>query len=427
VNAPNFSAYPFSRLRTLTRREAQIESALAQWIAARSRGERLGKLLAARAKDRGVARGGDRSGARGGDRSGARGGDRSGGAATHVRVEVVAPSASFDPFAACAEVRIGGASIEVRGASLAVRAIAQRLLGGPEELEAPRPLTIVERSIWSLVVATALEDLGAPGEVWPVLVDEELISSDSAKTRVGRPSKAERSKGDKRSDDKRAERADDKRAERADDKRAERAEDKRAERADDNPIIELAVDIDELSLAVQVHAPADLLLRVPPPRPYPDWFATTYIDVPIVVGRCALDRRSLDKLATRSVITLERPVHAPAISANSSAPLLAELDVLGGSVGVRAAQGSLEATVATEYVPRDMSLPDDAHVELTVALGTTRLSLREVGELAIGQIVQLGRPLAGPFELRAAGRVVGRGELVDVDGELAVRIVSLGD
>ena len=47
-------------------------------------------------------------------------------------------------------------------------------------------------------------------------------------------------------------------------------------------------------------------------------------------------------------------------------------------------------------------------------------------ELAVGQVVSLGRPLAGPFEVRAAGRVVGQGELVDVDGELGVRIVSLG-
>jgi flagellar motor switch protein FliN len=72
-----------------------------------------------------------------------------------------------------------------------------------------------------------------------------------------------------------------------------------------------------------------------------------------------------------------------------------------------------------------MSLPDDAHVELTVALGTTQMSLRQVLDLAVGQVVQLNRPLAGPFELRAAGRVVGRGELVDVDGELGVRIVSI--
>jgi flagellar motor switch/type III secretory pathway protein FliN len=53
------------------------------------------------------------------------------------------------------------------------------------------------------------------------------------------------------------------------------------------------------------------------------------------------------------------------------------------------------------------------------------MSLRQVLDLAVGQIVTLGRPLAGPFELRAAGRLIGRGELVDVDGELGVRIVSL--
>jgi type III secretion protein Q len=80
----------------------------------------------------------------------------------------------------------------------------------------------------------------------------------------------------------------------------------------------------------------------------------------------------------------------------------------------------------TGYVPRDMALPD-AHVELTVTAGTTRLSLRQLTELAPGQIISLGRPLGGPFEVRAEGRVLGRGELVDVDGELAVRIVSLGD
>ncbi len=74
-----------------------------------------------------------------------------------------------------------------------------------------------------------------------------------------------------------------------------------------------------------------------------------------------------------------------------------------------------------------MALPDEAHLELTVALGTTRLSLRALTELAIGQVISLGRPLSGPFDLRVEGRVIGRGELVDVDGELGVRIVSLGD
>ncbi|HTR54688.1 MAG TPA: FliM/FliN family flagellar motor C-terminal domain-containing protein, partial [Kofleriaceae bacterium] len=78
-----------------------------------------------------------------------------------------------------------------------------------------------------------------------------------------------------------------------------------------------------------------------------------------------------------------------------------------------------------EYVRRDMALPDDASVELAVTLGTTRLSLRQAMGLAVGEVIALGRPLGGPFDVRAAGQVVGKGELVDVDGELAVRIVSL--
>jgi len=72
-----------------------------------------------------------------------------------------------------------------------------------------------------------------------------------------------------------------------------------------------------------------------------------------------------------------------------------------------------------------MALPDDAHLELTVQLGTTQLSLRQLAELVPGAIIPLGRPLAGPYEVHAGGRLVGRGELVDVDGELGVRIVSL--
>ncbi len=339
---PNFSAYPFQRLRTLSRRDARIESTIARWIAARARGVRLARLVGAKA----------------------------------VRAEVVAPSA-FDRFAARCEVRVGGAVMTVRGSSLGIRRIAQRLLGGPDELLAARPLGVVEKSLWPLVIATALEDLGVAGEVWPQLDDV-----DADPTRADRPGRI----------------------------------------ADRPATVELAVTLDDVAIAVQIVAAEDLLLRAPPPRPWPAWFATTPLDVPIVLGRCALDRRSLDRLAVRSVVTLERA------GGNAVAQMpTAALDLLGGSVGLSVTHGAVVATVATGYVPRDMSLPDEAHVELTVALGTTRLSLREISELSIGQVVQLGRPLAGPFELRAAGRVVGRGELVDVDGELAVRIVSLGD
>jgi flagellar motor switch/type III secretory pathway protein FliN len=405
---PNFSAYPFERLRKLTRQGAQIESTLAHWIAARSRGERLSKLVGA------------------------------------PKVEVVAlrdpfaprdAAAAFDPFAARCEVRTAGAAIEVRGSSLAVRAIAQRLVGGPAELAAPRPLGVVEKSLFTLVVATALEDLGVAGEVWPIL-DDDLdshhdglaIDAPPRETRFGHAGARSKHRGLHVHSAQghalaQASAQGHAHAQAQASAHPNHASDQAHERT---AIVELAVTLGDIALAVQLRAAPELLLRAAPVRALPRWFDTTMIEAPIVLGRCALASDDLARLAVRSVITLERPtVNAERPAANAA--VNAELHVLGGAIGLAAAQQAVVAEVATGYVARDMSLPDQAHVELTVALGTTQLSLRQVSELAIGQIIQLGRPLAGPFELRAAGRVVGRGELVDVDGELAVRIVSLGD
>jgi hypothetical protein len=412
---PNFSAYPWQRLRSLTRAQAVLESTVAQWIGARgagagdaAAGERLARLIGGTLRPA-------------------------------VRVEVVAPSApgSFDPFAARCEVRVGSAAsralIEVRGASLAVRAIAQRVLGGPAELAAPRPLGVVEKSLWALVVATALEDLGVAGEVWPQLdeIDDahaphpaashapHPAASHAHATRVGHVA-AERSKHRGLHIHRVGPHVDEAYARGSGGSAGSAGSPGSAGSAGSlasgsaPPVVELAVTLGDIVLAVQLHGPPDLALRAAPSRS-PAWLSTTLLDVPIIVGRCALARGDLDRLAVRSVVTLERAAGN------------AELAVLGGAVGLRVAPGAVEAEVATGYVARDMSLPDDAHVELTVALGTTQLSLRQLGDLALGQIIQLGRPLAGPFELRAAGRVVGRGELVEVDGELAVRIVSLGD
>ncbi|HEY6039151.1 MAG TPA: FliM/FliN family flagellar motor switch protein, partial [Kofleriaceae bacterium] len=164
---------------------------------------------------------------------------------------------------------------------------------------------------------------------------------------------------------------------------------------------------------IELRFPASLPLAAPPPRQLPAWI-DHLVDAPILVGRCSLAREDLARLHRRAVITLDRPLAA------------AELVLLDGAIGLHAdSTDPLVARVATEYVPRAMALPDDARVELTVGLGTARLSLRQAMGLAIGEIVPLGRPLAGPFDIRAEGKLIGQGELVDVDGELGVRIVSL--
>lgn len=260
-----------------------------------------------------------------------------------------------DPFAARCTVRVGDASFEARASSMGIRRIAQRLLGGPEELAAPRPLTFAEDAMWSLLVDTALGDLRIAGQVWP---------SPSPRSTTSQAA------------------------------------------------FDLDIVLGDIALAVAIDIPADLDLRNPPEKAPPAWADQLRVDATIVVGRCALHPEDLARLKTRSLVTIDNVL---------------ELEVLGGALALRAEPRAVVAEVVTGYVRRPMSLPDNAHVELTVALGTTQLSLRQVFELSVGQIVSLGRPLAGPFELRAAGRRVGKGELVDVDGELAVRIVSVGD
>jgi len=152
-----------------------------------------------------------------------------------------------------------------------------------------------------------------------------------------------------------------------------------------------------------------------PPRAVPGWAYAAHVRGAITLGRCALPAATIERLAVRDLVTLEPPLAGHRVA----------LEVMSGAFGLRCAPDAVVGTVATGYVPRDMSLPDTAHVELTVALGTTELPLAELMALAVGQVVSLGRPLRGPFELRAVGRVIGHGELVDIDGELGVRVTRI--
>jgi flagellar motor switch protein FliM len=66
-------------------------------------------------------------------------------------------------------------------------------------------------------------------------------------------------------------------------------------------------------------------------------------------------------------------------------------------------------------------------VQLTCEIGRVTLSAREVLELRPGSVLPVGRPLAGPVDLTAGGRVIARGELVDVEGEIGVRVTEVLD
>lgn len=64
----------------------------------------------------------------------------------------------------------------------------------------------------------------------------------------------------------------------------------------------------------------------------------------------------------------------------------------------------------------------DAPVVVRVELGVVSLSARRWAELRPGDVLSTGQRLGEPVLLRIAGRAVARGELVDVDGQVGVRV-----
>lgn len=69
--------------------------------------------------------------------------------------------------------------------------------------------------------------------------------------------------------------------------------------------------------------------------------------------------------------------------------------------------------------------PSEVPVTLVVELGRVSLTLSRLADLKPGDLIDLGRHSREPVELTSNGRLVARGELVQVDTELGVRITNV--
>jgi len=67
----------------------------------------------------------------------------------------------------------------------------------------------------------------------------------------------------------------------------------------------------------------------------------------------------------------------------------------------------------------------EAPVVVRVELGAVSMTASDWARLRPGDVIETGRRVAEPVLLRIAGRVVARGELCDVDGEVGVRVREL--
>ncbi len=68
----------------------------------------------------------------------------------------------------------------------------------------------------------------------------------------------------------------------------------------------------------------------------------------------------------------------------------------------------------------------DVPLDITAQIGRTRLPIRTVLELGVGQVIELDRQVGAPIDIIANNDVViARGEVVEVDDEYGVRITEV--
>jgi flagellar motor switch/type III secretory pathway protein FliN len=96
----------------------------------------------------------------------------------------------------------------------------------------------------------------------------------------------------------------------------------------------------------------------------------------------------------------------------------------GGSVQLMPDAGEL----MSDPEKPEASLTDavlDSPIVVRIEVGAVSMTAREWAELGPGDVIESGRRIAEPVVLRVAGREVARGELINLEGELGVRIREL--
>lgn len=95
--------------------------------------------------------------------------------------------------------------------------------------------------------------------------------------------------------------------------------------------------------------------------------------------------------------------------------------------------GSAEPTSHEPFVPafqpapRGLELLHGVDMEVTVELGRTRMTVRDLLALSPGAVLELDRAAGSPADLLVNGRLIARGEVVVVDEDFGLRVTEILD
>lgn len=206
-------------------------------------------------------------------------------------------------------------------------------------------------------------------------------------------------------------------------------------------VLPIRVRVGSQEGTVQIWAHEHDVQRLPvvAPPDLPASLANLPISLAIVLGRATLPASALAGVAVGDALVLDR---ASVQVEGGSWTGTAQIRAPGGTGAfVAALEGdglrilSFEAPSSPMLRGRSMNEIDetrrgiermrDAPIELTVELGRFAMPLEELGALRPGEIVATGHRIGALVTLRVGDRVFATGELVDLEGEVAVRIVRL--
>lgn len=97
---------------------------------------------------------------------------------------------------------------------------------------------------------------------------------------------------------------------------------------------------------------------------------------------------------------------------------------------VRIRENGVVGTVASSFqgsVADKLGRINNVEMALTVEIGRTRMSVRDVLSLEPGAVIELDRSAGAPADVLLNGRLIAHGEVVVVDQDYAVRITQILD
>ncbi|MCM8773666.1 MAG: flagellar motor switch protein FliN [Candidatus Omnitrophica bacterium] len=116
-----------------------------------------------------------------------------------------------------------------------------------------------------------------------------------------------------------------------------------------------------------------------------------------------------------------------AISANFAKDIVSlainRLTPQGGKVGKWSP--SKLAPEGVEKSTKDISLLLDTPLQLSVELGRSKMTIKDILELGIGSIIELDKLAGEPVDIKVNNKLLAKGEVVVIDENFGVRIVSI--